>query len=81
MLEGSGSGSIPLTSGSEWPKNMWIRIRNTGNTYAPKNWLQNTVAMQKGFLWDVTLPPRAGTVRTKVCEGPNIVQGKKDGIP
>jgi hypothetical protein len=34
MIEGSGSGSIPLTSGSgsgSWsPKNMWIRIRNTG---------------------------------------------------
>ncbi len=33
MIEGSGSGSIPLTSGSGWPKNMWIRwirIRNTG---------------------------------------------------
>ncbi len=33
MIEGSGSregsGSIPLTSGSGWPKNMWIRIRNT----------------------------------------------------
>jgi hypothetical protein len=29
MIEGSGSGSIPLTSGSGslWPKNMWIRIR------------------------------------------------------
>ncbi len=35
MTEGSGAGSIPLTngSGSENPKNMWIRwirIRNTG---------------------------------------------------
>ncbi len=34
MIEGSGSGSIPLTSGSgsgsSRPKNMWIRIRNTG---------------------------------------------------
>ncbi len=33
MIEGSGSGSIPLTngsgSGSMRPKNMWIRIRNT----------------------------------------------------
>jgi hypothetical protein len=36
MIEGSGSragsGSIPLTSGSGWPKNLWIRwirIRNT----------------------------------------------------
>ncbi len=33
MMEGSGSGSIPLTngsgSGSRRPKNMWIRIRNT----------------------------------------------------
>ncbi len=27
MIE--GSGSIPLTSGSGRPKNMWIRIRNT----------------------------------------------------
>ncbi len=29
MIEGSGSGSIPLTSGSgsERPKNMWIRFR------------------------------------------------------
>jgi hypothetical protein len=34
LIEGSGSGSIPLTSGSgsgSWrPKNMWVRIRNTG---------------------------------------------------
>jgi hypothetical protein len=33
IIEGSGSGSIPLTSGygsGSWrPKNMWIRIRNT----------------------------------------------------
>jgi hypothetical protein len=32
MIEGSGSGAIPQTSGSGWPKNMWIRwirIRNT----------------------------------------------------
>ncbi len=31
MIEGSGSGSIPLTngSGSMRPKNMWIRIRDT----------------------------------------------------
>jgi hypothetical protein len=29
VIEGSGSGSIPLTdgSGSRRPKNMWIRIR------------------------------------------------------
>jgi hypothetical protein len=38
MIEGSGSGSIPLTSGSgSWrPKNMgirWIRIRNTENIF------------------------------------------------
>jgi hypothetical protein len=33
MIEGSGTGSIPLTneSGSGRPKNMWIRIR-TRNT-------------------------------------------------
>ena len=33
MIEGAGSGSIPLTngSGSRRPKNIWIRIRNTGN--------------------------------------------------
>ncbi len=36
MIEGSGSGSIPLTngSGSGRPKNMWVRwiwIRNTGS--------------------------------------------------
>jgi hypothetical protein len=32
MTEGSGSESIALTngSGSGRPKNMWIRIRNTG---------------------------------------------------
>jgi len=33
MIEGSGSGSIPLltsVSGSGRPKNTWIRIRNTG---------------------------------------------------
>ena len=32
MIEGSESGSITLTngSGSERPKNMWIRIHNTG---------------------------------------------------
>ncbi len=36
MIDGSGSGSIPLTNGSGRPKNMWIRwiriqilIRNT----------------------------------------------------
>ncbi len=38
MIEGSGSGSIPLTSGSGSgrPKNMWIRwirIRNTRKNY------------------------------------------------
>ncbi len=35
MIEGTGSGSIPLTSGSESgrPKNMWIRIRNTGSSH------------------------------------------------
>jgi hypothetical protein len=44
MIEGSGSRSIPLTSGSgsgSWrPKNMgirWIRIRNTGKDYAWQN--------------------------------------------
>jgi hypothetical protein len=33
---GSGSGSIPLTNGSGWPKNTWIRwirIRNTVHKY------------------------------------------------
>ena len=31
MIEGTGSGSIPLTSGSGRPKNMWIQwIRKTG---------------------------------------------------
>ncbi len=45
MMEGSGfragSGSIPLTNGSGWPKNMWIRririqirIRNGSRTQA-----------------------------------------------
>jgi hypothetical protein len=36
MIEGSGSGSIPLTngSGSGRPKNMWIRIRNTAESYS-----------------------------------------------
>jgi hypothetical protein len=31
MIEGSGSesGSIPFMNGSGWPKNTWIRIRNT----------------------------------------------------
>ncbi len=29
MIEGSGSRSLPLTNGTGWPKNMWIRIRNT----------------------------------------------------
>jgi hypothetical protein len=45
MIEGSGSGSIPLTSGSRSgrPKNMWIRIRwirirNTG-TYHNQTYL------------------------------------------
>jgi hypothetical protein len=35
MIEGSGSGSIPLTSGSGSgrPKNMWIRIRNTAPNF------------------------------------------------
>ncbi len=36
VIEGSGSGSIPLTngsrSGSRWPKNIWIRIQ-IRNTY------------------------------------------------
>ncbi len=43
MIEGSGSGSIPLTSGfgSGRPKNMWIRwirIRNTAFKM-PRNWV------------------------------------------
>ncbi len=37
MIEGSGSragsGSIPLTNGSGWPKNTWIRIRNTEKSH------------------------------------------------
>jgi hypothetical protein len=37
VIEGSGSGSIPLTtrsgSGSRRPRNMWIRIHNTGFFY------------------------------------------------
>jgi hypothetical protein len=38
-IEGCGSGSIPLTNGSESrrPKNMWIRIRNTGFRCKVKN--------------------------------------------
>ncbi len=34
MMEGSGSGSVPLTNGSRSrrPKNLLIRIRNAGNT-------------------------------------------------
>jgi hypothetical protein len=40
MIE--GSGSIPLTSGSGSgrPKNMWIRIRNTG-LYLPRQVLSD----------------------------------------
>jgi hypothetical protein len=41
MIEGSGSVSIPLTSGSESgsrrPKNMWIRIRNTARIHRQSN--------------------------------------------
>ncbi len=38
MIEGSGagSGSVPLTNGSRWPKNIWIRriqIRNTVSSH------------------------------------------------
>jgi hypothetical protein len=39
MIEGSGSGSIPLTSESGWPKNIRIqriRIRNTDKNYSLK---------------------------------------------
>ncbi len=46
MIEGSRSGSVSLTNGSRWPKNIWIlririrfRIRNTGkyNELRPEN--------------------------------------------
>jgi hypothetical protein len=45
IIEGSGSGSIPLTSGSGSgrPKNMWsrwIRIRNTGSLKSKRAWIQ-----------------------------------------
>jgi hypothetical protein len=62
MIEGSGSGSTPLTSGSGSgrPKNMWIRwirirIRNTGwnkvpvSKWSPKteeNWRQPNVLLE-----------------------------------
>jgi hypothetical protein len=52
---GSGSGSIPLTSGSGWPKNTWIRwiriririrIRNTDCKIGNKKFLPSPVLLQ-----------------------------------
>ncbi len=33
LIEGSGSGFIPLTNGSEWHKNMWIHNTALRKTY------------------------------------------------
>ncbi len=44
-MEGPGAGSLLVTNGSGWPKN--IRIRNTG-----KNYMQRLSAGDQGYgLW------------------------------
>ncbi len=50
MIEGSGSGSIPLTSGSGslWPKNMWIRIRIRIRTLVKKGKVNEKKASPSG---------------------------------
>ncbi len=57
MIEGSGSGSIPLTSGSGSGKSMWIRwirIRNTANCSASglHNWIKYLSIVR---IWDKKL--------------------------
>ncbi len=49
---GSGSGTIDLTSGSGsgWPKNTWIRIRNTGFRVRIQIWILTVYKRKKkGF--------------------------------
>ncbi len=55
MIEGSGSGSIPLTSGSGWPKNMWIRIR-IRNTAPDRAWFSGHSAAWGHVLYDPVTP-------------------------
>jgi hypothetical protein len=53
MIEGSGAGSIPLTSGSGTgrPKNMWIRIRNTAIIFGNlKIYKYYGIKTSKGFI-------------------------------
>jgi hypothetical protein len=58
---GSGSGSIPLTSGSGSgrPKNVWIRIRNTG--FEPPGFASGSVGPKYGG--SVTFHHQAKIVR------------------
>jgi hypothetical protein len=48
--EGSGSGTIPLTNGSGWPRNMRIRIPNTAfEAGAVSFWTYNVYILRLFF--------------------------------
>jgi len=75
MIEGSGSGFIPLTdgsgSGSKRPKNMWIRwirIRNTGFLLA--SWSSMMKIEGSGFAsGSGSISQRPGSGSTPKCHG------------
>ncbi len=92
MIEGSGSragsGSIPLTSGSgsERPKNMWIRwiririrIRNTEHKWEKKTLI--TLNDVKWNTWDIRIHRHvgSGTKQVKIC-GSGYDQNQTGGL-
>ncbi len=70
MIEGSGSGSIPLTSGSGSgrPKNKWIRIRNTDVKFLSVFWIRMDPVPTANWV--------RGSLRSLkfVCQRKNILQ-------
>jgi hypothetical protein len=60
MIEGFGSGSIPLTSGSGslWPKNMWIRWIRIRNTAANRCCFYTWILIMFSRFPELTIFPR-----------------------
>ena len=80
MMEGSGSragsGSIPLTSGSGsgWPKNLWIRIRNTA-------WRVANVFYLIGLTLAGFSRLQADGIQAVQVEGGHVDWGRRLGAP